>query len=289
MPRPPFADVLAPLYGERYRLMERLGAGGMATVHRAHDEWLKRDVAIKVIARGFRQDVVALRRFRREAELGAPLTHPNIVSVLGAGAEPHDFIVMELVRGHDVRELLRERGRQPLEAVLDVLAQIAAGLEYTHCRGVVHGDVSPGNILIGEEGGTAKLADFGVARAREDTSADRREHALGTPGYIAPEILAGSAPSPSSDLYSLAAVAYSLLTGRTLARSRDRSATARATLADLRPAPLASVQPGLPRTVTGAIQQAMSLDPAARHPSVYEFRGELAGDELSAAPLQAAA
>ena len=87
--------------------MERLGAGGTAVVYRACDERLKRDVAIKVIARGFRQDVVALRRFRREAELGALLRHPNIVSVLGAGADPHDFIVMELVRGHDVRALVR--------------------------------------------------------------------------------------------------------------------------------------------------------------------------------------
>ena len=125
-PQPLSADVLAEAYyGERYRLMERLGAGGMAVVYRACDERLKRDVAIKVIARGFRQDVVAVRRFRREAELGALLTHPNIVSVLGAGADPHDFIVMELVRGHDVRALVKERGRQPLQAVLDVLAQIA--------------------------------------------------------------------------------------------------------------------------------------------------------------------
>ena len=281
--------MLAPLYGERYQLMERLGAGGMATVHRAHDEWLKRDVAIKVIARGFRQDVVAVQRFRREAELGAALTHPNIVSVLGAGVEPHDFIVMELVRGYDLRAVLRERGRQPLEAVLDVLAQTADGLEYTHDHGIVHGDVSPGNVLIGAEGGTAKLADFGLARAREDTSPCRPELALGTPGYSPPEILAGSAPSPQSDLYSLAAVAYSLLTGRTLARTRDRSGTARATLADVRPAPLASVEPGLPRAVTGAIQRAMSLDPAARHPSVSEFRAELAGDEIARVPLRAAA
>jgi serine/threonine-protein kinase len=281
--------MLAPLYGERYRLMERLGAGAMATVHRAHDEWLKRDVAIKVIARGFRQDVVALRHFRGEAELGAALTHPNIVSVLGAGAEPHAFIVMELVGGHDVRELLKESGRQPLEAVLDVLAQISDGLEYTHDHGVVHGDVSPGNILIAEEGGTAKLADFGLARAREDASADRPEHVLGTPGYIAPEILAGSPPSPSSDLYSLAAVGYSLLTGRTLARTRDRSGTPRPALADVRPAPLASVQPGLPRALTGAIQQAMSVDPAARQASVSEFRAELAAGEMAAVPLRAAA
>jgi eukaryotic-like serine/threonine-protein kinase len=280
--------VLPELYGDRYRLMERLGAGGMAVVYRARDERLRREVAIKVIARGFRQDVVALSRFRREAELGALLRHPNIVSVLGAGAEPHDFIVMELVRGHDVRALVNERGRQPLQAVLDVLAQIADGLEYTHDHGVVHGDVSPGNVLIGENGDTAKLADFGLACAREDISVDRPEHVLGTPGYIAPEILAGSTPSPRSDLYSLAAVAYSLLTGRSLARPRDGSGTAQATLADVQPAPLATAQPALPRAVTEAVQQGLSLDPAARQASVAEFRAELAGDEI-APVLRAAA
>jgi serine/threonine protein kinase len=280
--------VLPELYGERYRLMERLGAGGMAAVYRARDERLKRDVAIKVIARGFRQDVVAVRRFRREAELGAVLRHPNIVSVLGAGAEPRDFIVMELVRGPDVRALVKERGRQPLQAVLDVLAQIADGLQYTHDHGVVHGDVSPGNVLIGE-GRTAKLADFGLARAREDTSMEHPEHVLGTPGYIAPELLAGSAPSPRSDLYSLAAVAYSLLTGRTLARTRDRSGTAQATLADVQPTPLATAQRALPRAVTEAVQQALSLDPAARQASVADFVAGLAGDEIAPAPLRAAA
>jgi eukaryotic-like serine/threonine-protein kinase len=280
--------VLPELYGERYRLMERLGAGGMAAVYRARDERLKRDVAIKVIARGFRQDVVAVRRFRREAELGAVLRHPNIVSVLGAGAEPRDFIVMELVRGPDVRALVKERGRQPLQAVLDVLAQIADGLQYTHDHGVVHGDVSPGNVLIGE-GRTAKLADFGLARAREDTSMEHPEHVLGTPGYIAPELLAGSAPSPRSDLYSLAAVAYSLLTGRTLARTRDRSGTAQATLADVQPTPLATAQRALPRAMTEAVQQALSLDPAARQASVADFVAGLAGDEIAPAPLRAAA
>jgi serine/threonine protein kinase len=276
-------------YGERYRLMERLGAGGMAVVYRACDERLKRDVAIKVIARGFRQDVVALRRFRREAELGALLRHPNIVSVLGAGADPHDFIVMELVRGHDVRALVKKRGRQPLQTVLDVLAQIAGGLQYTHDHGVVHGDVSPGNVLIGEEGGTARLCDFGLARTREDTSMDHPEHVLGTPGYIAPEILAGSSPSPQSDLYSLAAVAYSLLTGRSLARTRDRSGTAQSSLADLQPTPLATAQPALPRAVAEAVQRALSLDPAARQASVAEFRAELAGDEIAPVRLRAAA
>jgi serine/threonine protein kinase len=277
-------------YGERYRLMERLGAGGMATVYRACDERLKRDVAIKVIARGFRQDVVALRRFRREAELGALLRHPNIVSVLGAGADPHDFIVMELVRGQDVRALVKERGRQPLKTVLDVLAQIAAGLQHTHDHGMVHGDISPGNVLIGEDGGTAKLCDFGLARACEDTSVDHHpERVLGTPGYIAPEILAGSAPSPQSDLYSLAAVAYSLLTGYSLARTRDRSGTARGTLADLQPTPLATAQSALPRKVTEAVQQGLSLDPAARQASVEEFRASLAADEIAPVQLRAAA
>jgi serine/threonine-protein kinase len=251
-------EIADELYGGRYRLLDRLGAGGMAVVHRARDEWRGREVAIKVIGRHLRQDVLAVRRFRREAELGARLLHPNIVAVLGAGAEPHEFIVMELVLGQDAGRLLKQRGRQPLAAALRVVAQVADALQYTHDRGFVHGDVSPGNVVIREYDGTAKLADFGLAQGL-DACPTGPQDVAGTLAYMAPELLDGAAPSPRSDLYSLAAVAQALLT------------------------------PDLPPALADALRQALSPDPADRQPSVAEFRAQAASQPSAPALLQAAA
>jgi serine/threonine protein kinase len=253
-----WVEIADELYGGRYRLLDRLGAGGMAVVHRARDEWLGREVAIKVIGRHLRQDMVAVRRFRREAKLGARLVHPNIVAVLGAGAEPHEFIVMELVLGQDARRLLLQRGRQPLPAALRVVAQVAAALQYTHDRGLVHGDVSPGNVVIREDDGTAKLADFGLAQGLDACPPGPRDM-VGTPAYMAPELLEGAAPSPRSDLYSLAAVAQALLT------------------------------PDLPPALADALRQALSPDPAKRQPSVAEFSAQAASQPGAPALLHAAA
>jgi serine/threonine-protein kinase len=269
--------------------MDRLGAGGMAVVHRARDEWLKRDVAIKVIWQRMRQDMLAVRRFRREAQLGARLVHPNIVAVLDAGAEPHDFIVMELVRGRDAGRLLKERHRPHLAAALRVLVQISDALQYTHDRGLIHGDVTPRNVVVREDDGTAKLADFGLAQPFQDVVVNRPGHALGTPGYMAPELLEGAAPTPRADLYSLAAAAHALLTGRLSTSMGDARATKSTTSAVPGPEPLASFGPDLPHGVADAIRQGLSHDPAARQASVAEFGAQVAGHRIAPALLQAAA
>ena len=231
-------------------MIDRLGAGGMAIVHRARDERLDRDVAVKVLAQRFRQDMLAVRRFRREAELGARLSHPNVVAVLDAGAEPHPFIVMELVRGSHAAALAKREDRQPLTAALRVLTQVAAGLQHTHDHGLIHGDVSPSNVLIREHDGTAKLADFGLASAVEDGAGQRLGDLEGTPGYMAPEVLGGAPPSRASDLYSLAAVASLLI---------------------------ADPPPG----VGEVLRRALSSDPAGRQTSVAEFSAGLAGHQIA--------
>jgi serine/threonine-protein kinase len=245
-------DCADQLYGGRYRMIARLGAGAMAMVHRGHDERLDRDVAVKVLAQRFRQDLLAVRRFRREAELGARLSHPNVVAVLDAGAEPHPFIVMELIRGPHAAALAKRQDRQPLAAALGVLTQVAAGLQHAHDHGLIHGDVSPRNVLISDHDGTAKLADFGLASAVEDGARERLGDLGGTPGYMAPEVLDGAPPSRASDLYSLAAVGCILI-------------------------------PDPPPGVAEALRQALSGDPARRQASVAEFRAELAGHQIAPA------
>ncbi len=159
------------MFGGRYRLLERVGAGGMATVYRARDERLKRDVAVKVIAERLARDPLFVRRFRREAELCARLMHPNIVAVLDAGVEPQDFIVMEFVHGIDAGRMLHRRERLTPGETIHVVAQVCEALAYAHARDVVHQDVSPGNILIRQPDFATKLADFGLASDALDVPA----------------------------------------------------------------------------------------------------------------------
>ena len=263
----------------RYRLLEVLGAGGMATVYRARDERLRRQVAVKVIAPGLVHDAVAVRRLRREAELGAELTHTNIVTVFDAGVEPQDFIAMELVDGGDARSLARVTGRLTHEHAIDIVAPICDALHYAHDQHVIHGDVSDSNILIRQRDGLPKLADFGLACRTGQVPDDRRRRVTGTPGYIAPELLEGAAPSARSDLYSLAAVAQGLLVGPVDRRPAHRGTTAPITGTSVRAA-LARKRPDLPRDLADAVQQALSPDPQARQASVAEFRAQLAGDRL---------
>jgi serine/threonine-protein kinase len=260
------------LLSGRYRLLERVGMGGMATVHRAHDERLKRQVAVKLIAECLSRDPLYVRHFRLEAKLGAELAHPNIVAVLDAGAEPRDFLVMELVEGVDARSLLRASARATADQALDVVEQVCDALAHAHDRGVVHCDVSPGNILIREVDGTAKLADFGAASHATEPPPNAAKGIIGTPGYIAPEVLRGARPSPRSDLFSLGRVAYRLLGG-----PRSPGATGpRAT------APQATAIPA-------AVRRALAHDPSARQRSIAEFRDELLGADAASLELARAA
>jgi serine/threonine-protein kinase len=278
-PRPPLEPFASwrpgRLFGARYRLLERVGAGGMATVYRARDERLKRDVAIKVITERLARDPLFVRRFRREAELCARLMHPNIVAVLDAGVEPQDFIVMELVHGIDAGALLHRHGPLTPGEAIHVVAQVCAALAYAHARDVVHQDVSPGNILIGRPELATKLADFGLAYDTLDVPATPVPTIMGTPGYVAPEVLRGAGPSPRSDLYSLGAVAYRLLAGPSCVPPRDAHATAPLASAATGMPPLAEARPNLPRRLTEAVQQALANEPDARQDSVAEFRAQL--------------
>ena len=261
--------------GGRYRFLERAGAGGMATVYRALDERLKREVAVKLIADSFAHDPRFVSRFRREAQLCARLSHPSIVGILDAGVEPRDFIVMELVDGVDAGTLLETNGPFTAEDSVRVVAQVCDALEHAHDRSVVHHDVTPGNILISLPDGRAWLADFGLASDPTDGSAGPVEDVTGTPGFIAPEILHGAAPSPRSDLYSLGVVAYRLLTGPPEVAPRDPRGTRPLPTAAPHLPPLSEALPDLPGVLTDAVEQAVAPDPDARQGSVAEFRGQL--------------
>ncbi len=200
----------------RYRIEGRLGVGGMSTVQLAFDQRLERYVAIKLLAEHLADDAMFVSRFRREALSAARLVHPNIVQVFDFGfderARQH-FIVMEHVPGHSCAELLRDHGPMDVEQAVDVVTQACRGLDYAHRNGVVHRDVKPGNLLVSDSD-VVKLADFGIARATDQSSITQVGSVLGTAAYLAPEQARGEEAGPRADLYSLGVVAYQLLTGR---------------------------------------------------------------------------
>lgn len=198
----------------RYRVTGLIGIGGMGLVHRAHDEVLDRDVAIKVLADNLAADAEARTRFQREAQAAARLTHPHVVQVYDVGEDDgRPWFVMELVDGPSLADVLRTHG--PLEAaqVAVVAAHALRGLGKAHAAGLLHRDLKPGNLMQAPDG-TVKVADFGVAEATELPQLTRSGLVLGTLPYLAPERFSGAPASVRSDLYALGVTLLELLTGR---------------------------------------------------------------------------
>ena len=255
------------LFADRYKLDRRLGVGGMATVQLAFDTRLERHVAVKLLAEHLAEDSSFVSRFRREALAAARLVHPNIVQVFDFGSDDlsgRQFIVMEFVDGRSGAELLREQGRlEPGEAV-DILGQACRGLDYAHRNGVVHRDVKPGNLLRTTDGGMVKLADFGIAKAAEQSDITKVGSVLGTAAYLSPEQARGEPAGPASDLYALGVVAYQLMAGRLPYEAASLTDLAR--LQGTSPPPrLDELEPDVPPALAAAVLRALSGDPEARY------------------------
>ncbi|HEV3322032.1 MAG TPA: protein kinase [Solirubrobacteraceae bacterium] len=200
----------------RYRLESRLGYGGMSTVHLAFDLRLERRVAVKLLAEHLADEPTFVSRFQREAQAAARLVHPNIVQVFDSGLDERTgqhFIVMEYIEGQSCAEILRDEGWVDVEQAASIIEQACEGLYYAHRHGVVHRDVKPGNLLRSLEG-EIKLADFGIAKATEQSSITQVGSVLGTAAYLAPEQARGEEAGPPADLYALGVVAYQLISGR---------------------------------------------------------------------------
>ncbi len=200
----------------RYRLEGRLGFGGMSTVHLALDLRLERRVAVKLLAEHLAEDPTFVSRFQREAQAAARLVHPNIVQVFDSGQDESTgqyFIVMEYIEGSSCAEILRDDGWVEVEDAISIIEQACEGLHYAHRHGLIHRDVKPGNLLRAREG-AVKLADFGIAKATEQSSITQVGSVLGTAAYLAPEQARGEEAGPSADLYALGVVTYQLISGR---------------------------------------------------------------------------
>ncbi|HLX36124.1 MAG TPA: Stk1 family PASTA domain-containing Ser/Thr kinase [Candidatus Limnocylindrales bacterium] len=263
------ADIGSTL-GGRYRLIELLGQGGMATIYRARDSQLERDVAVKVLRPEYGADPDFLERFRHEAQAAASLSHPSIVAVYDYGTDPAGpFIVMELVDGQDLASLLRRRGPLPPIQAACVAAEVARALAAAHANGIVHRDVKPGNILVTSDN-RIKVADFGIARAVAEAALTMPGTTLGSIHYFSPEQARGELATPASDIYSLGIVLYEMLTGQRPWSGDSAAAVATARLSAPVPSPKA-VNGSVPDALDAIDQRAMATDPADRFGSATEM------------------
>lgn len=267
----------AELLGGRYRLGERLGAGGMATIFRARDEALERDVAVKVLHAHLVDDETLRQRFRTEARHAASLLHPNIVNVFDQGFdEDHGglpYIVMEYVDGPSLREVLSERGRLTPGEALAVLEPVCRALVRAHGLGVVHRDVKPENILVAPDG-SPKIADFGIARAVAETGHTQTGALIGSIHYIAPELVEGKEATGATDQYALGVMAFELVTGRKPLPGESPTVIA-ARHAQERVPPPGDFVSDCPSAFDKAITRATHPDPARRYADLSEFAAAL--------------
>ena len=260
------------LLASRYRLVKRLGSGGMATVFLAEDERLGRRVAVKRLHADSPADTA--RRFGREARIGASLNHPNLVTVFDTVTEDETvLIVMEYVDGESLAEATR-RGPLDRERAANVVCGVAAALDHAHEAGVVHRDVKPANILLGPND-TVKLVDLGIATALEGTQITASGSVVGTAAYMAPEQLDGRAAGPRADVYALGICAYEMLTGRRAYRGSSPVEIAHQVMEGPKP-DLLEAWPTAPAAAAAAIDRATSFDPGARQATAGDFSSELA-------------
>jgi serine/threonine protein kinase len=199
----------------KYRILEELGRGGFATVHKAIDTTLDREVALKVLDPLLTRDPAFISRFKQEAKVTARLFHPNVATVFEIGeADGRYFIAMQYIQGGNLRDLMREKGPLSFEQVVSIIEQIGKALDYAHAHRIIHRDVKPSNILIDSDG-HATLTDFGIVKALEATNIQTTSGAvMGTPYYASPEQAESRPLDGRSDLYSLGIVAYELCTGK---------------------------------------------------------------------------
>ncbi|MEJ7716921.1 MAG: protein kinase [Thermoleophilaceae bacterium] len=245
----------------------------MSTVFQATDTVLERPVAIKLLAEHLAEDDAFVARFRREALAAARLQHPNVVQVFDSGHDLESgrhYIVMELVDGPSCADLLRDYGTLDVDSAVYAIRDACHGLDYAHRSGLVHRDVKPGNLLVSNETGATKLADFGIAKAAEQSRITQVGSVLGTAAYLSPEQARGEEAGPLSDVYSLGVCAYQFLTGRL---PHEYSSLTELALKQQNDAvePVSAVRPDVPEALDRAILVCLSREQEARYPSALDM------------------
>ncbi|MDQ1475552.1 MAG: eukaryotic-like serine/threonine-protein kinase, partial [Actinomycetota bacterium] len=263
----------SPVLAGRYELGPVLGRGGMATVRDATDRRLARPVAVKLLRADLAEHRRARERFETEAHAAARLTHANVVTVFDSGEDDDiPFLVMERLSGRTFADELSE-GSVPVGRVRDIVGEILAALTAAHAAGIIHRDIKPGNVLLTDDG-HAKVSDFGIAKTLDDSDQTQTAEVLATPGYLAPERLAGEPASVQSDLYSVGVLLYEALAGRRPFSGDTPLALMRA-IDQGDATPLTTLRPALPPEIVAVVRRAMCVDPNGRFHSAAEMAAAL--------------
>lgn len=266
--------MIGKMLGNRYEILEQLGGGGMAIVFKAKCTLLNRIVTVKILRPEFTSDQEFVDRFRREAQSVAKLSHPNIVSVYDVGEEDGIYyIVMEYIDGRTLKDVIKEKGKLPLNEAVDIAAQICHGIGHAHENGIVHRDIKPHNILV-TKGGMVKVTDFGIARAVSSATVTHSGTIIGSVHYFSPEQAKGEDSGTRSDIYSAGVVLYEMITGRLPFNGETPVSVA---LKHIQEKPMlpSHIEPTISSELERVVMRAMEKDPDLRYQTAYEMAKDL--------------
>ena len=289
----PFRDMIGREIAGRYRILAKLGEGGMGTVYRAEQISLKRTVALKLLRPDVGGSEMLLRRFNAEAEAVAKLSHPNTVNIYDFGQDVDGllFIAMEYIEGQSLRQAIHNEAPLPIRRALNIASQICASIADAHARAIIHRDLKPDNVMLQERGRTkdvVRVLDFGIAKLRDDTRANyamtQAGDMLGTPQYMAPEQIRAEPIDGRTDVYALGCILYEMLTGRLPFEAPTVMALLSKHLMETAPPP-SQRRPDLqlPPVIDDLVMSAMAKNPAQRPPTMEQL-GEMIGALLATMP-----
>ncbi len=269
------SELIGEVVGDRYRIEEVVGAGGMATVYKAFDATLERPVALKVMRREVTGDADQLERFRREARAAAKLSHAHIVTVIDAGEEnSRPYIVFEFIEGETLKQRIKSHGPLPITEAVAYAIEVGGALMAAHAAGLVHRDVKPQNVLI-DSAGHAKVADFGIARELEASDGlTKTGRVLGTTDYVSPEQAMGEDVTGQSDVYSLGIVLFEMLTGEVPFKGENHVAVAMKHVKEQLP-DVQRRRPEVSSTLAAVIEKMTAKEPVDRYLTAASAESDL--------------
>ena len=257
-----------------YKIIDKIGEGGMGAVFKGVDLMLEREVAIKMLRPELAQQPAVVERFRTEAVTLAKLNHPNVATLHSFFRQGEDFfMVMEFVRGETLDSMIRQHGAMPCERAIDMFTMALEGIDHAHKMGIIHRDIKPANMMLTETG-TIKVMDFGIARVLGTDRLTRAGHLIGTAEYMSPEQVRGEETDARSDIYSLGILLYEMLTGRVPFNNTSEYELMRSQIEDA-PAPPRTFAPHIPLGIEQAIMRSLAKKREARYQSASEFRESL--------------
>ncbi|HPW41509.1 MAG TPA: Stk1 family PASTA domain-containing Ser/Thr kinase, partial [Bacillota bacterium] len=266
--------MIGRVLGDRYEILEKVGGGGMALVYKAKCRLLNRYVAIKVLRPEFTEDEEFVKKFRREAQSAASLSHPNIVGIYDVGTENNSYyIVMEYIKGQTLKELIKSKGTLGVEYSTNIAIQICYALEQAHKNNIVHRDIKSHNILIREDN-SVKVTDFGIARAVSSSTITNTGNVIGSVHYFSPEQARGGYVDEKSDIYSLGVVMYEMLTGRLPFEGDSPIAVALKHIQE-EPEPPSGINSRIPKAIEAIIMKCMEKEVSKRYNSASEIINDL--------------